>query len=148
MQVDVMPLVTDDVMNIVSPLTGSFFASSAMPAHASTTSFPFRYAATWRPTSGVSRTIVSRMARTESLAVPRTGSLAVPRGVCAASVRRARDAAVAVIARPSSTCRRVNSILVTDATPSEWNRRPANRLAAPPKIGGPRFPLTFERNIR
>ena len=56
---EVMPFVVDDSMNIVSPSTGVFFASSAKPAHASTTSLPSWYAATCKPISGVSRTIVS-----------------------------------------------------------------------------------------
>ena len=70
MHVAVTPLVVDDSMNIVSPSTGFLVASSAMPAQASTTSLPFRYAATCRPISGVSRTSVSSVARTFALASP------------------------------------------------------------------------------
>jgi len=40
MQVDVTPLVVEDSMNSVSPSTGLRAAASALPAHASMTSFP------------------------------------------------------------------------------------------------------------
>ena len=68
MHVAVTPFVVDDSMNNVSPSTGLPAAGSAMPAHASMTSSPSRYAATCKPISGVSCTSDSRTARTLSLA--------------------------------------------------------------------------------
>src|SRR6266568_3081129 len=67
--VAVTPLVVDDNMNNVSPSTGRPDASSATPAHASTTSSPFKYAATWSPISGPSSTSDCKASRTSVFAL-------------------------------------------------------------------------------
>src|SRR5260370_25580831 len=90
-----MPLVVDDNMNNVSPSTGRPEASSATPAHASTTSLPSRYAATWRPISGPSSTSVWRASRTAMLAslteiAPDVGLASAERGFVHAEQRPAR----------------------------------------------------------
>ena len=66
-----------------------------MPAHASITSSPSRYAATCSPISGVSSTSDARTARTLSLA-----SLETARAVLVTLDRLAADA---VTARPRTT---------------------------------------------
>src|SRR5712691_2386346 len=67
--VAVTPLVVDDNMNNVSPSTGRPDASSATPAHASTTSSPFKYTATWSPISGPSSTSDCKATRTSVFAL-------------------------------------------------------------------------------
>src|SRR6478752_7077422 len=96
-QVDVTPFVVEDSMNSVSPSTGLRAAASALPAHASMTSFPSTYAATCNPISGPSVTSDSSTARTLSFAAL----------VTAFAGRVHRLAAVAVNAKPPTTWRRV-----------------------------------------
>src|SRR5436189_4919431 len=101
MQVEVTPFVVDDSMNIVSPLTGFFFSSSARPVHVSMTSLPFRYAATCSPISGVVFTSSSRTAFTLVFAA---GS---PAWASVVHAEPSTEAAVAVKARVLIRSRRV-----------------------------------------